>query len=88
MLDARALDIPGLLPVSVVLSNQKRNWGGFDRIIVTSVMNNYVSSFSSFLNKVKVKMNGFWKLHTPDGGHVGCGIWQRLAPQNDNYLNS
>ena len=18
----------------------------------------------------------------PDGGHVGCGIWQRLAPQN------
>ena len=21
----------------------------------------------------------------PDGGHVGCGISQRLAPQNDNY---
>ena len=24
----------------------------------------------------------------PDGGHAGCGIWQTLAPQNDNYLNS
>ena len=24
----------------------------------------------------------------PDGGHVGCGIWQRLAPQNNNNLNS
>ena len=22
----------------------------------------------------------------PDGGHVGFGIRQRLAPQNDNYL--
>ena len=21
----------------------------------------------------------------PDGGHVGCGIWQTLTPQNDNY---
>ena len=20
----------------------------------------------------------------PDGGHVGCGIWQRLVPQNHN----
>ena len=24
----------------------------------------------------------------PDGGHVECGIWQRLVPPNDNYLNS
>ena len=33
-------------------------------------------------------MNGFQKLHTSDGGHVGCGISQGLAPQNNNYLNS
>ena len=30
-----------------------------------------------------------FRIYTPpDGGHVGRGIWQRLAPQNDNYLNS
>ena len=22
----------------------------------------------------------------PDGSHVGCGIWQRLVPQNDNLF--
>ena len=32
--------------------------GGFNRIIFTSVTNNYILSFSSFLNKVKVKMTG------------------------------
>ena len=38
---------------SLSISNQKRNLGGFNRIIFTSVINNYILSFSSFLNKVK-----------------------------------
>ena len=41
------------------ISNGKRKLGGFNRIIFTSVINNYIISFSSFLNKVKVKMSGF-----------------------------
>ena len=36
---------------SISISNQKRNLGRFNRIIVTSV--------SSVLNKIKDKMNGF-----------------------------
>ena len=44
---------------SLSISNQKRNLGGFNRIVFNSVINNYILSFSSFLNKVKVKMNGF-----------------------------
>ena len=44
---------------SLSISNQKRNLGGFNRIIFTGVINNYILSFSSFLNKVKVKINGF-----------------------------
>ena len=44
-------------PLSI--SNQIRNLVGFNRIIFTSVINNYVLSFSSFLNKEKVKINGF-----------------------------
>ena len=54
---------------------KNRIWVDFNWIIFTSVINNYILSFSSFLNKVKVKMKGFSKLHGPDGGHVGCGIW-------------
>ena len=38
---------------------QKGDLGGFNWIIFTSVINNYILSFSSSLNKVKVKMNGF-----------------------------
>ena len=44
---------------SLSISNQKRNLGGFNRIIFTSVVNNYILYFISFLNKVKVKINGF-----------------------------
>ena len=43
---------------SLSISNEKQNLGGFNRIIFTSVINNYILSFSSFLIKVKVKMNG------------------------------
>ena len=29
-----------------------------------------------------------FRIYIPlDGGHVGCGIWQRLASQNHNYWN-
>ena len=45
---------------SLSVSNQTRNLEGFNRIIFTSVINNYILSFSSFLNKVKVIMNGCW----------------------------
>ena len=48
---------PGVASLSV--SNQKLNLDGFNRIIFTSVINNYILSFSSFLDKVKVKMIGF-----------------------------
>ena len=44
--------------VSLSIPNQKRNLGGFNQIIF-SVINNYILSFSSFLDKVKVKINGF-----------------------------
>ena len=44
---------------SLSISNQKRNLDGFNRIIFTTVIKNYILSFSSFLNKAKVKMNGF-----------------------------
>ena len=39
------------------LTNQKWNFGGFNQIIFTSVINNYMISFSS--SRLKVKMNGF-----------------------------
>ena len=44
---------------SISMSNQKLNLGGFNRIIFINVINNYVLSFNSFLNKVRDEMNGF-----------------------------
>ena len=44
------------------MSIQKRNLGGFNRIIFTSVISKYVLSCSSFLNKVKDKKE--WILKT------------------------
>ena len=43
---------------SLSILNQKPTLGGSNWIIFTSVINNYILSFSSFLNKVKVKING------------------------------
>ena len=42
----------------IINLNQKRKLSGFNQIVFTSVINNSVS-FSSFLNKLKVKINGF-----------------------------
>ena len=43
----------------IINFESKADLGGFNRIIFTSVINNYILSFSSFLNKVKVEINGF-----------------------------
>ena len=48
---------------SLSILSQKRILGRSHRIIVTTVTNNYINnyilSFSSFLNNVKVEINGF-----------------------------
>ena len=55
-----ATNFGGEWVASLSFSNQKRNLGGFNWIIFTSVINNYIyMGFSSSLNKVKVKINGF-----------------------------
>ena len=43
-----------------------------------SSKNNYILSFISFLNKLKVKVMDFRNYMLPDGSHVGSRIWQFL----------
>ena len=59
-------------------------WKGLCLPLTISVINSFVLTLSYFFYTVKVKINAFQKLHAPDGGNVGCGIWKRLELQNRN----